>query len=89
MVAIVDLAGKLRETYRQEWAYLNTRITHHLEELVVGGPRAHIVVYNPYLHALASLVDEHIPNEPSEGIVLEYVYINMYMMARLAHIGYQ
>ena len=36
VVAVVDLAGELRETDGKEGTYLHTRITHHLEKLVVG-----------------------------------------------------
>ena len=77
VVAIVDLAREGTETDRHERPRLDALLTHSLEEGAFDFPTTHIVIDKTHLNALACLVDEHIGNEISQGIVLKDVEIHV------------
>ena len=73
VVAVVDLAGEGGKLHGHESVDVNTLGAHALVEGATDMPVAHIVVYNPNLHSLTRLVDEHVCDNVAKGVVLENV----------------
>ncbi len=57
VVAVVHLAREGREPHRHEGHHRYAGVAHTGEERVLHVPAAHVVVYEPHLHALPGLVD--------------------------------
>ncbi len=84
VVAVVDLAGERREMHGDERTDHDTGTAHALEEASAHPPASHIVIDDPHLDALARLVDEHVGQQVSQGIVGKDVDRQMNVLPRTA-----
>ena len=70
MVPVVHFTGKRRETHWQEGDHLDALTTHAFEEVVLYIETTHIIIHQPHLYTLASLVYKHVAHKITQRVIL-------------------
>ena len=89
MVAVVGLAGELREAYRQERGHFDASLAHAFEETAFYTPTAHIVVDDAHFNASFGTGYETVGYQLAEWVVFKDIHIDVYVVLGFGNVAKQ